>query len=115
MEKRDSIDLSAIDLRWDRCIVAHGWNEHCLPNDGMNLKRCQVVRGHRGGGWQDKEGRQGWGKGKKYQIEKESVDESVWISLDEVRYRWLVSCKDWKQFLETVMFLGFQTMPVWHC
>lgn len=50
MEKRDSIDLSAIDSRGSL---------HCAPRAemravcqlmGMNLKRCQVVRGHRGGG-----------------------------------------------------------------
>lgn len=51
MEKRDSIDLSAIDLRGSlHCALRVEMHAVCQLM-GMNLKRCQVVGGHRGGGW----------------------------------------------------------------
>lgn len=51
MEKRDSIDLSAIDW-WGSLHCALRVEMHAVCQlMGMILKRCQVVRGHWGGGW----------------------------------------------------------------
>lgn len=50
MEKRDSIDLSAIDS-WRSLHCALRVEMHAVCQlMGMNVKRCQVVGGHRGGG-----------------------------------------------------------------
>lgn len=50
MEKRDSIDLSAIDSQGSlHCALQVEMHAVCQVM-GMNVKRCQVLGGHRGGG-----------------------------------------------------------------